>query len=83
VSAPIAVGGGKPVPPHTPAAPAASGAVTISPSSLGPEGVIEIRFADKPAPEVLAGLKAHGFRWARRSRCWHGRDRAYEESLAK
>lgn len=66
-----------------PAAPAASGAVTISPSALVREGGIEIRFAEKPAPELLAGLKAHGFRWARRSRCWHGRDRAYAENLAK
>jgi hypothetical protein len=84
VSAPIAaagaaVGGGKPVPLHTPAAPAASRAVTISPSALVREGVIEIRFAEKPAPEVLAGL----IRWARRSRCRHGRDRAYAENLAK
>jgi hypothetical protein len=72
--------------PDRPAAPTAlegtSGAVTVSPSSLGRAGVVEVRFADKPAPEVLAGLKAHGFRWARGNRCWYGRDTAYAEALA-
>lgn len=59
-----------------------SGAVTVSPSSLGKDGVVEIRFAAKPAPEVLADLKAHGFRWARGNQCWYGRDVAYAEALA-
>lgn len=65
-------------------APAGSGdgPVTVSPSSLGRAGVVEVRFADKPAPEVLAGLKAHGFRWARTNGCWYGRDTAYAEALA-
>ena len=56
-------------------------AITVSPSSLGREGVVEIRFADKPAADVLAGLKAHGFRWARGNRCWYGSDTAYAETL--
>ena len=32
--------------------------VTISPSSLGRAGVVEVRFADKPGPDVLAAMKA-------------------------
>lgn len=64
------------------AAPASVGGVTVSPSSLGREGVVEVRFADKPAQEVLDGLKARGFRWARGNRCWYGSDVAYAESLA-
>jgi hypothetical protein len=79
----VAIGGGKPVPPHTPAAPAASGTVTVSPSSLGRPGVVEVRFAEKPVPAVLAGLKAHGFRWAPSTGCWYGPDAAYAESLVK
>ena len=59
-----------------------AGPVTVTPSSIGREGVVEVRFADKPGPDVLAALKAHGFRWARGNRCWYGRDAAYAESLA-
>jgi hypothetical protein len=84
VAAGVAVGGDKPVPPHTPAAPAAPAAsvtVTISPSSLGRQGVIEVRFPEKPAREVLAGLKAHGFRWNGRDKCWWGKDATYADSL--
>ena len=51
---------------------AAPDGVTVSPSSLGRAGVVEIRFATKPAPEVLAQLKSAGFRWARGNRCWYG-----------
>jgi hypothetical protein len=73
--------------PDTPAAPPAAGSgagasVTVSPSSPGREGVVEIRFAGKPAADVLAALKAHGFRWARGNRCWYDRDAAYAASLA-
>ncbi len=35
-------------------------------------GYVEVRFAAKPEPEVIAGLKGAGFRWALRSRCWYG-----------
>ncbi|MFN0131252.1 MAG: hypothetical protein ACKVW3_01775 [Phycisphaerales bacterium] len=35
-------------------------------------GYLEIRFPEKPAPEVLGELKAAGFRWALRSACWYG-----------
>jgi len=58
------------------------GAVTVSPSSLGREGVVEVRFADKPAADVLEGLKARGFRWARGNRCWYGTDVEYANALA-
>ena len=75
--------------PDAPAMPAAAaapggdgGTVTVSPSSLGRAGVVEVRFTDRPADDVIAGLKAHGFRWARGNRCWYGTDTAYAESLA-
>jgi hypothetical protein len=61
---------------------AGAGGVTVSPSSLGREGVVEIRFAERPADDVLAALRLRGFRWARGNRCWYGTDRAYAESLA-
>jgi hypothetical protein len=32
---------------------------------------VEIHFAAKPAPEVIASLKRGGFRWAMGSRCWY------------
>jgi hypothetical protein len=58
------------------------GAVTVSPSSTGREGVVEVRFAEKPAAEVIQGMHDHGFRWARGNRCWYGGDVAYANSLA-
>ena len=76
---------GDALPEHTgsPSAPSGTGAggVTVSPSSLGREGVVEIRFADKPDSDVLSQLKARGFRWARGNRCWYGSDTAYADSL--
>jgi hypothetical protein len=68
--------------PQGDSAPVGAGSVTVSPSSLGREGVVEIRFADKPAPDVLDSLRARGFRWARGSRCWYGTDTEYAHSLA-
>ena len=65
-----------------PQADSSGGAVTVSPSSLGREGVVEIRFAERPADDVITGLKAHGFRWARGNRCWYGSDTAYANALA-
>lgn len=59
----------------------ADGQVTIRPSSIGRGGVVEVVFASKPAPEVIEGMHRHGFRWARRNRCWYGTDTAYAESL--
>jgi hypothetical protein len=43
--------------------------------------MVEIHFSTRPAPEVLAEVKAHGFRWARGNRCWYGRDADYANSL--
>ena len=66
---------------ETPSTPTGTGDVTVSPSSLGRDDVVEIRFADKPDAEVISGLKTHGFRWARGNRCWYGRDTEYANSL--
>lgn len=55
--------------------------ITIRPSSTGRAGFVEVIFDQKPSFEVLSGLKAHGFRWARHNRCWYGRDEAYAKSL--
>ncbi len=41
---------------------------------------VEIRFNSKPAAEVRANLKAHGFRWSRFSSCWYKKRSA--DSLA-
>ncbi|MGL5062087.1 MAG: hypothetical protein ACRC62_19105 [Microcoleus sp.] len=35
------------------------------------KGGIEIRFAEKPEPEVLNNLKSKGFRWGRSAGCWY------------
>jgi hypothetical protein len=46
---------------------------------------IEIRFADRPDADVLADLKAKGFRWGRSAGCWYAPmdefTRAYAYSL--
>lgn len=46
---------------------------------------IEIRFPAKPSADVLASLKAHGWRWTRFGGCWYNRataeNRAYAASL--
>ncbi len=71
------------LPPSSPDAPApvAAGGVTVRSSSIGRDGVVEVVFAAKPSEEVRSGLKSHGFRWAKTSGCWYGRDVAYAESL--
>jgi hypothetical protein len=72
------------VPASRPAAelPAGPGTVTLSPSSIGRDGVVEIRFSEKPSEETRDALTAHGFRWARGNRCWYGTDIAYAQALA-
>lgn len=45
---------------------------TVQPSSLGKAGFIEVVFPEKPDQEVIDELKAAGFRWALRNRCWYG-----------
>lgn len=64
-----------------PAVSASAGGVTVTPSSIGRAGVVEVRFASKPAEEVRAALKSRGFRWARSNGCWYGRDTEFAESL--
>lgn len=49
-----------------------AGGVTVSPSSIGRAGVVEVRFVEKPDEQVRAQLKAAGFRWARSTSCWYG-----------
>jgi hypothetical protein len=61
--------------------PAPVDGVTVRPSSIGRDGVVEIVFPGRPGDDVLAELKARGFRWARGNRCWYGTDTAYAESL--
>ena len=55
------------------AAPAGAGVDGVTVSENEAKGGIEIRFPSKPAPEVLAGLKANGWRWSRFSSCWYHR----------
>jgi hypothetical protein len=78
---------GDAIPDSAPARPARSApprgnGVTISPSSIGRAGVVEVRFDAKPVTEVIASLKSHGFRWARGNACWYGTDTAFADSLA-
>lgn len=59
----------------TPAASSGDGSITVSQNEA--KNGVEIRFASKPAADVLAGLKARGFRWAKFARVWyHRRDAA-------
>ena len=37
------------------------------------KGGIEIKFSDRPSPEVLAQLKANSFRWSSANGCWYSR----------
>lgn len=68
--------------PERPSAPAQVGTgVVMRPSSTGRAGFVELAFDDKPSPETIGELKAHGFRWARGNRCWYGRDTAFAEAL--
>ena len=47
---------------------------------------IEIRFPSRPGDDVLANLKAHGWRWSRFSKCWYNRNseeaRTFAEEIA-
>lgn len=45
--------------------------VTVRPSSLR-TGYVEILHPEKPAPSIIMEMKAAGFRWAIRARCWYG-----------
>ncbi len=58
----------KPAPEASPAVVGATGATVTENAGLGG---VEIRFPDKPAAAVLAGLKAGGWRWSRFGSCWY------------
>ena len=47
------------------------------------KGGIEIRFAAKPAGEVIAQLKDNGFRWSRTAGCWYTRTSDSDSAKAK
>ena len=64
------------------AAPAGAGVDGVTVSENEAKGGIEIRFPSKPAPEVLAGLKANGWRWSRFSSCWYRRNDAQARAFA-
>lgn len=44
---------------------------------------IELRFPSKPAADVLATLKAHGWRWTRFGGCWYAKDTPEQRQLAE
>lgn len=74
----------KPKAAHETAAPAPVAGVTLTENTA--KNGIEIRFPAKPSAEVLASLKAHGWRWTRfNGGCWYNRataeNRAFAESL--
>lgn len=47
------------------------------------EGIVEVRFPEKPDDETRAELKRCGFRWTRRSACWYGPRVALPASIAE
>lgn len=47
------------------------------------KGGIEIRFPDKPSPEVLTRLKSAGWRWSRFAKCWYAKDTPRAEAFAR
>ncbi len=57
----------------------ASATIEAPRNGAGPEvspgkrpGFLEVRFGERPADDVLAALKAGGYRWNPRDRCWWG-----------
>ena len=72
-TAPIPPTPKKQAPEHTTTEPAAhTEGITVSKNTE--KAGIEIRFADKPAAEVLNNLKSHGWRWTRFNSCWYHKD---------
>lgn len=59
-------------------APASAGATGATVTRNEAKNGIEIRFASRPGDDVLANLKANGWRWSRFSKCWY--TRASEEA---
>lgn len=44
-------------------------------------GYVDVRFPSKPRPDVIAALKAAGFRWAPSFGCWYGKREAIPAGL--
>lgn len=59
--------------PHVAPSTAIVSTETVTISENDEKDGVEIRFNAKPAPEVLARLKANGWRWSRFSSCWYAR----------
>lgn len=61
------------------------GGSTVTVSENEEKDGLEIRFAEKPAAEVLTRLKSAGWRWSRFSSCWYAkrsdRARAFADAL--
>jgi hypothetical protein len=71
-------------PPASPVPAATVGGITVTLNEA--KAGVEIRFPSKPAADVLARLRAHGWRWSRFSSCWYQRDtptaRTFAEEVA-
>ena len=61
-------------------APASAGATGATVTRNEAKNGIEIRFASRPGDDVLANLKANGWRWSRFAGCWYNR---YSEEAQK
>lgn len=44
---------------------------------------LELRFPAKPSADVLADLKAHGWRWSRYNSCWYHRNTPEHRTFAE
>lgn len=75
-----AAGAARPASAPQPGAVLAAGSATVTTNA--DRGGVEVRFPSKPAPEVLATLKAAGWRWSRFSGCWYTRDTPEARALA-
>lgn len=53
--------------------------VRLNPAKRG----IEIYFPENPGEQVLANLKANGWNWGRRNRCWYIKDSSSARRFAK
>jgi len=62
-----------------PGSPVEGTTVRLNPAKRG----IEIYFAGKPGAQVLADLKANGWRWAFHNKCWYTKDSSSARRFAK
>lgn len=74
-------GEGPALPAEAPAAASSTGTPRLNVA----KGGVEIAFADKPDADILARIKAQGWRWSKFSRVWYTKDspraRAFAEEL--